>query len=136
MALENTSSLSVLVINEDADILSFFARILDSSGIRALLARDAEEAVGVAKRGYVPIDLVLTDIALGPEAVDQLRRLRPEVRVLYMSAYLDSGVIRIELVDHAFQTTSKTSDHGGLIEAIRTAATRPLTFMAGSVSGQ
>src|SRR5580698_483772 len=51
----NNASLSVLVINEDAEILSFFARILDGNGIRALLARDAGEAVGIAKRGYVPI---------------------------------------------------------------------------------
>jgi two-component system, cell cycle sensor histidine kinase and response regulator CckA len=128
--------LSVLVINETAEILSFFARMLDGNGIRALLARNADEAVGIAKRGYVPIDLVLTDVAVGPDDADRLRQLRPEVRVLYMSAYLDSGVIRIELMDRGFHTTSKVSDHGGLIESIRAAAARPLVHMAGSVRGQ
>jgi DNA-binding NtrC family response regulator len=132
----DSNSLSVLVINEDADVLSFFAKILDSNGIRALLAHNADEAVGIAKRGYVPIDLVLTDVAPGLDAVDRLHQLRPEVRVLYMSAYVDAGVIRIDLVDRGLHTTSKTSDHGGLIESIRTAAARPLTYTAGSVSGQ
>jgi DNA-binding response OmpR family regulator len=124
--MPDSASLSVLVINDDAEILSFFARILDSNGIRALLARDTGEAVGIAKRGYVPIDLVLTDVLVKPDAVDGLRQLRPEVRVLYMSAFLDGEVIRIELINHGFHTTSKNSDHGGLIESIRTAAARPL----------
>src|ERR1022692_3386672 len=109
MATDRTP-LSVLVIDEDAEVLSFFAKILGSNGIRALLARNAGEAVGIAKRGYVPIDLVLTGVLLkpdaaapglgsGPELVDRLRELRPDVRALYMSARVDSGVIRIELVD-------------------------------------
>jgi CheY-like chemotaxis protein len=133
---KDSASLSVLVINEDAEILAFFARILDSNGIRALLARDAGEAIGIAKRGYVPIDLVLTDFALNPDAVGGLRLLRPEVRALYMSAFLDSGVIRIELVDRGFHTTSRNSDHGGLIESIRIAAAAPRTRTSGSSSGQ
>jgi CheY-like chemotaxis protein len=130
----DSASLSVLVINEDAEILSFFARILDSSGIRALLARDTAEAVGIAERGYVPIDLVVTDVVVKPDAIDRLRQLRPDVRVLYISAYLDGDVIRIELIDHGFHTTSQTSDHGGLIESIRIAAVGPLRRMAGGAS--
>jgi DNA-binding NtrC family response regulator len=139
---KDSAFLSVLVIDEDAEILSFFAKILDSNGIRALLARNADEAIGIAKRGYVPIDLVLTDVELkadaesGPELVDKLRQLRPEVRALYMSAQVDSEVIRIELVDRGFHTTSKSPDDGGLIESIRTAAARPLSRTAGSRNGQ
>jgi two-component system cell cycle sensor histidine kinase/response regulator CckA len=130
------SPLSVLVINEDAEILSFFARILDSNGIRALLARNAGEAVGIAKRGYVPIDLVLTDVAQRPDAAGRLRQLRPEVRVLYMSAYIDSDVIRIELMDRGFHTASKNSDDRGLIESIRAAATGLQNQLISSASAQ
>jgi CheY-like chemotaxis protein len=143
----HSASLSVLVIDDDAQILSFFARILHSNGIRALLARNAGEAIGIAKRGYVPIDLVLTDVVLktesaasdvdsGPELVDRIRHLRPEVRALYMSAYVDSEVIRIELVDRGFHTTSKSADDGGLIGSIWSAAARPMVQMAGSRGAQ
>jgi CheY-like chemotaxis protein len=143
MATDRTP-LSVLVIDDDAEILSFFAKILDSNGIRALLARNAGEAVGIAKRGYVPIDLVLTEVLLKPDAaapdvdngpalVDRLRQLRPDLRALYMSARVDSGVIRIEFVDRGVHTLSKNSDDRGLIESIRTAA-RPMVRTAGSAS--
>jgi CheY-like chemotaxis protein len=141
MATDRTP-LSVLVIDEDAEILSFFARILDSNGIRPLLARNGGEAEGIAKRGYVPIDLVLTNVLLKPdvaapdldgglELVDRLRQLRPDVRALYMSAYVDTEVIRIELLDRGGHTLLKNSDDRGLIESIRTAAAKPLVQTAG-----
>jgi len=140
-------SLSVLVVDEDPEILSFFARVLDINGIRALLARNQDEAIGIAKRSYVPIHLVLTDVSLKPDAgtsdpssgpllVRRLRELRPEVRALYMSAYLDAEVIRIELMDRGFETTSKSSDNQGLLESIRSAAAAPLVRRAGSTPTQ
>jgi DNA-binding NtrC family response regulator len=129
--------MSVLVVDDEPEVLSFFARILDASGMRALLARNVHEAVGIAKRGYVPIDLVLTDTDLKPDihdrevvsgiqVVDQVRELRPDVRALYMSANIDSGVIRIKMKDHDFATTPDSPDDQGLIESIRIAATKPL----------
>lgn len=135
-------SLSVLVIDEETEVLCFFASILNANGIRALLARNANEAIGIANRGYVPIDLVLTDILLKPDAaapdvdsglelVGRLRRLRPEIRALYMSAQLDSEVVRIELMDGEFPAFWKRSDDPGLIEAIRAAAGAPLAHAAG-----
>jgi len=140
-------SLSVLVVDEDPEILSFFARVLDINGMRALLARNQDEAIGIAKRSYVPIDLVLTDVLLkpddgtpelgsGPLLVERLRELRPEVRALYMSAYLDAEVIRIELMDRGFETTSKNSDNQGLLESIRRAAAAPLVRRVGSARTQ
>jgi CheY-like chemotaxis protein len=135
-------SLSVLVVDEEPEILSFFARILDANGMRALLARNAKEAMGIANRGYVPIDVVLTDVVValdsqssgsisGAELVDRLRELRPEVRALFMSASLDEEVIRVRLTERSFETTTIRSenvhsDDEGLIESIRKEATRPL----------
>jgi DNA-binding NtrC family response regulator len=141
-------SLSVLVVDDDPQILSFFARILDFNGMRALLAHNHDEAIEIAKRGYVPIDLVLTDVSLKPDLkpndgtadltsgtalVERLQQLRPEVRALYMSAYLDSEMIRIEMVDRGFQTTSKSWDTRGLLEVIRSAATAPLVRRVGGM---
>jgi DNA-binding NtrC family response regulator len=135
-------ALSVLVIDEETEVLCFFAGILKAHGMRALLARNANEAIGIANRGYVPIDLVLTDVVLKPDAaapdldsglelVGRLRRLRPEIRALYMSAHLDSEVIRIALMDGEFSPMWKRSDDPGLIEAIRIAASAPLVHAAG-----
>jgi len=140
-------SLSVLVVDEEPDVLSFFARILDANGMRALLARNADEAIDIAKRGYVPIDLVLADVFLHPntvqsalnigtELVDKLRQLRPSLRALYMSASVDSEVIRIELLDRGFQSMTKSTDERGLIEWIRDAAAGQLAQAMGGSTRQ
>ncbi len=137
-------SLSVLIVDEEPEILAFFARILDSNGMRALLARTPDEAIGIAKRGYVPIDLVVTDVLLrtedtrpgeesnGSELIDRLREFRPDVRALYMSASADDEVIRVELMDRSFDARSKTDDPG-LVASIRAAATAPLVHRVGGM---
>jgi DNA-binding response OmpR family regulator len=118
--------LSVLVVAEEPELLSFFARILDSDGMRALLARTTEQAVGIAKLGDIPIDLVLIDVLLsGMELVERIRKLRPEIRALFMSAKVESAMIRIEFLDRWLRTWSPDSAGGGLIESIRAAAAAP-----------
>jgi CheY-like chemotaxis protein len=110
-SMAGSEPLSVLVVDEDASILTFLARLLDANGIRALLARSAEEAMSIAQRSYIPINLILTDVTVreaaddsvsesaGAQLVSRLRQIRPEARVLYMSAYTDAGVIRIQLMN-------------------------------------
>src|SRR5690349_15817300 len=130
--------LAVLVIDSEPDILGFFARILDASGMRALLARTAGEAIGIARRGYVPIDVVLSEVNLRPDTrrkdrdeqeitdahqlMDRLAQLRPGIKPLFMSTHVDSGVIRIELLDRNVRATSQNADDASLIESIRNAA--------------
>lgn len=136
----NSDPLSVLVVDEEPAILDFIARLLDNNGMRALLARSAREAMEIAQRGYVPIDLILTDIVVkdsgtdsgvseitGAELLNRLRQIRPGTRALYMSAYVDAGVIRIQPMSRQSEEPGKSSD-GNLIDSILTAATAPLTF--------
>src|SRR4051812_39239241 len=115
MAVRN-DSLSVLVVDDEPEILAFIARVLDANGMRALLSRNLAEAVGIAQRGYVPIDLVLTD---SEAIVDGIREIRPDVRALYVSAQLDSGIIRLAVMN-------QNPDDEGLIESIRKAAQAPM----------
>jgi CheY-like chemotaxis protein len=142
---DSIDSLAVLVVDESEEVLSFFAKILNASGMRALLASKAEEALCIAKRGYLPIDLILTDVLLKPDPskpdlvsghdlVDSLRAIRPEVRALYMSASVESETVRIELIDCGLQTTSNSPDSNELIEAIRKGATAPHVQRMGSSS--
>ncbi len=138
--MTDLDALSVLVVDEELSILTFLASLLEANGMRALLARSAHEAVGIAQRGYVPIDLILTDIVVkesmadsglaeitGAEMLNRLRQIRTDTRALYMSAYVDAGVIRIQLMNRQSDEDHTTPDNT-LIESIRTAATAPLTF--------
>ena len=145
--MADLDALSVLVVDEEPSILTFLASLLETNGMRALLARSAHEAIGIAQRGYVPIDLILTDIVVkesiadsgiseitGAEMLNRLRQIRPDTRALYMSAYVDTGVIRIQLMNR--QDGEDSVKDQALIESIRMAAVAPLTFRGSFASAQ
>jgi len=115
-------SYSVLVVDDDPGILIFIGRLLHLHGARALFARSASQAIRIAAREYVPIDLILSNVTLpelsGPEAVNRVRGIRPGLQALYMSAQTDDGVIRIDLMHRG--DSCKT-----LFETIRQAVVRP-----------
>jgi CheY-like chemotaxis protein len=56
-----------------------------------LTASDREGALAWSQHHAGPIDRVLTDLSLsgatGPEVVEQIRSARPDISVLYMTAY-------------------------------------------------
>jgi response regulator RpfG family c-di-GMP phosphodiesterase len=134
----NSSSIptSVLVVDEDPAILILIAKILDTSGMRALLARNGSEAVEIAERHEIPIDLIVANVAIpeprDPQLLDQLRRIRPGVRDLSMAACVDGGVIRIQLLTGGHGAEPVVCD-GGLVESIRKSAKAHRTRHAGPV---
>ncbi len=113
--MAGSDPLSVLVVDEDASN----PRISGASSRRQRDTRVARTqrrrgVEGIAQRSYIPINLILTDVTVreavndpgvgkrrGAACVSRLRQIRPEARVLYMSAYTDAGMIRIQLDEPA-----------------------------------
>jgi response regulator RpfG family c-di-GMP phosphodiesterase len=126
--------ISVLLVDQEPSILVFIARVLDASGMRALLARSGSEALEIAERKFVPIDMILANAAIlklqGPELLNHLRRIRPGVRDLCMAACVDRGVVRIQLMAGGPGMESEVC-YDGLVESIRKSAGTPLARRAG-----
>jgi len=80
---------TILVVDDDAQVLAIVGKMLE--GYRILNALNAEEAVCVATGHVGPIHLLLTDVVMpgasGRELAQQLSLQRPEMKVLYMTAF-------------------------------------------------
>lgn len=67
------------------------SRMLSLCGYSVVSAQSGEEALSISEEYAAPIDLVLTDVRMpgmsGPELVAALQKLRPGIRVMYMSAH-------------------------------------------------
>jgi PAS domain S-box-containing protein len=82
---------TVLVVEDESLVRKAVQHYLVGAGYHVLTASDGAEAIERWNAHGGAIDLVLTDLSLaegatGPEIVETLRSVRPEVAVLYMSA--------------------------------------------------
>lgn len=82
---------TVLVVEDETALRRLVCKILSDAKYEVLEAANAQEAFVLATQCGKPIDLLLTDVLMpgmsGPELVDKLRALRPNLLVLFMSGY-------------------------------------------------
>jgi len=82
---------TVLVVEDNVDVLDFVRDVLEAAGYRVLTAMTAAEATTLSEAHPSPIHLLLTDLVLsdlrGQALASRLRAARPTLRVLYISGY-------------------------------------------------
>ncbi len=82
---------TILLVDDQADVLALARDILQDKGYRILEAGDAEQALQIAHAHAEPIHLLLTDVVMpgmnGRQLAGRLSRERPGMRVLYMSGF-------------------------------------------------
>jgi signal transduction histidine kinase len=93
---------TVLLV-EDAPMIRRLAReVMTRAGYVVLEAADGEQAAQLAARP-TRIEVLLTDVIMpganGVALAEQLRRTRPDLRVLFMSGYTDNAIVRNGLLE-------------------------------------
>jgi len=82
---------SVLMIDDENALRFAVARMLRNRGFSVLEAADAESGVDLFRSHALEIDVVLLDLTLpgmsGPDAFAELRKVRPDVKVVLTTAY-------------------------------------------------
>ncbi|HEX2195054.1 MAG TPA: sigma-54 dependent transcriptional regulator [Candidatus Limnocylindria bacterium] len=112
---------SILVVDDDAQIRSLLADLLKSNGYAVREAKTGAEALaGVAKQRP---DLVMMDIKLpdqdGLEVLRALKRERPELEVIVMTAFGGSSSA-IKAMEHgAYDYVTKPFDIDDLLATLR-----------------
>jgi CheY-like chemotaxis protein len=89
---------TVLVIDDDPVVRNVARRILQSVGLGAMLAEDGRDGIDRFAEHADEIVAVVLDMTMpglrGDEVADELRRLKPGVRLLLSSGYDESDVAR------------------------------------------
>jgi two-component system, cell cycle sensor histidine kinase and response regulator CckA len=91
----------VLLVGEDPLVRATIEKLLRQGGYDLMIAVDGQDALQKADEHKGLIDLLVSDIQMpgitGPDLATELRRTRPDLRVMFMSAYpqgllvLDTG---------------------------------------------
>ena len=91
-----TGTETILLVEDEEAVRNLTRRLLESGGYTVLQAASAEQALDVSKAHTGRLEMLLTDVILpglsGPELARQLRGLRPQMRVLYVSGYPDDAM--------------------------------------------
>lgn len=118
-----TAVKTILVVDDEPEILNFVATALRRSGFAVLRAQSGEAALEQFDRSEVPIDLLLTDVVMpgmsGPMLVDRLLSLQPNLPVLFMSGYDDRQVVQRYVLKEGFALLPKPFDITALHAKIR-----------------
>jgi PAS domain S-box-containing protein len=84
---------TILVVEDEIPVQRLVSRILSKNGFKVLLASNGEEALGLVDNHGAELTMILTDIVLpdirGDEIAKRILVKFPELKILYMSGYVD-----------------------------------------------
>ena len=88
---------TVLVIEDESDVLTLAEALLSSLGYRVLTAKDGRDGLDILKKGP-KVDLLLSDVVLpgeinGPDIAEKAKHHVSDIKVLFMSGYAE-GLVR------------------------------------------
>src|ERR1700675_4550874 len=96
---ERAAQKTVLVVDDEQDVLILLKLILETHGYRALLAKGAEGAIRFLGQEDLALDLLLTDVMMpgmtGTDLAQFSKELRPGLPVLFMSGFADTESVRL-----------------------------------------
>lgn len=94
---------TVLLVEDEAAVRELASQFLKSVGYTVLAAEDGAEALAIAERMHQSIDVLVTDIVLprmrGPELAECVKLIRPDIKIVYMSGYLEYSKKAGQLLD-------------------------------------
>jgi CheY-like chemotaxis protein len=124
-AVEKTqgSGISVLLVEDDADVRRFTADALTELGHRVKALDNAQSALACLADGE-DFDLLLTDVVMpgmdGRRLADEALRRKPGLKVLFMTGYTPNAIIHNGMLDPGTHLLSKPFAVAQLAEKVRT----------------
>jgi two-component system cell cycle sensor histidine kinase/response regulator CckA len=93
-----TGSASILLVEDEEAVRSFAARALASRGYTVHEATSGVEALEIMRETGGTIDLVVSDVVMpeldGPSLLRELRKERPDLKIIFVSGYAEDAFAR------------------------------------------
>ena len=121
---------TILLVEDQDEVRNVAKLALRRYGYHVIEARNAGEALLTCERHPRAIHLLLTDVVMpqmsGRELAERLLKVRPDLKVLYMSGYTDNAVIHHGMLDSGVAYMQKPLVPGALARKVRLVLDAPL----------
>jgi CheY-like chemotaxis protein len=115
----------VFLVEDEEMVRTLTQSVLEDAGYRVLTAVDGRDALRVCQSYTGQIHLLLTDVVMprmgGRQLVEEVSKIRPDLRVLYMSGYTDDAIVHHGVLDPGTHFLEKPFSPDALLRKIREA---------------
>ena len=120
---------TVLLAEDDDQVRRLMRRVLEGAGYTVLEAKDGSEALQVAEQHQGPIHLLCTDVIMphmgGREVADRLQLQRPEMKILFVSGYPGSEMVKHGVAEQREAFLSKPLTPSSILRRLRQVLDEP-----------
>jgi NO-binding membrane sensor protein with MHYT domain/nitrogen-specific signal transduction histidine kinase/ActR/RegA family two-component response regulator len=131
---------TILLVEDEAGVRRLTRQILERHGYRVLEATHGVHGLEVADRHDGPIHGLVTDVVMpemgGRELAERLLDVRPDVCVLFMSAYTNDEILRRGLVDPSMAFIPKPFSAKAFVAAVRASLDAPARLRGDQSCGE
>jgi two-component system cell cycle sensor histidine kinase/response regulator CckA len=119
-----------ILLVEDEEIVRGLAReVLEMNGYKVLESGDPQDAISLCQRHKGPIHLLLTDVVMpgmsGRTLADRVSKIRPGLRIAYMSGYTSDAIVHHGVLDADVRFIQKPFTPDSLARTLRAVLDEP-----------
>jgi len=119
-----TGSETILLVEDEQSVRDLARSVLERSGYTVLVAGDGEEALRLSQGHSGDIQLMITDAIMpgmrGRELGEVMQKLRPRIKVLFISGYTDDAAIHQGVLGNGIHFLQKPFTPDTLSSKVRT----------------
>jgi CheY-like chemotaxis protein len=114
---------TVMIVEDSPLVLDFSVSLLVESGYRVMEAESGEEAIRSVNSCKEKIDLLITDVVLpginGKVLAEEIKKARPDIKVLYTSGYTENFIVQQDLAQDGVSFINKPYSAHSFLKKIR-----------------
>jgi PAS domain S-box-containing protein len=114
---------TVLVVEDEEQVLTLSRQILERNGYTVLTARSPDVGLALAASSLAPLHMLVTDVVMpgmnGKELLDRLRVSHPGLKCLFMSGYTADVIAHHGILDEGIQFLQKPFTAATLAARVR-----------------
>jgi CheY-like chemotaxis protein len=115
---------TILLVEDEDGVRGLAKQVLLEHGYTVLEAKYGSEALQICSHYYEPIHLLLTDMVMpqgmsGRLLAEKTRKLLPDIKILYVSGYIDDVILKHGALDPNIPFLQKPFDPLDLLNKVR-----------------
>jgi PAS domain S-box-containing protein len=114
---------TILLVEDDTQLRQLGSSVLSHCGYNVLVAASPEEGLEISKANHNDIRLLVTDVVMprmnGRQLAEQVLRVCPKIKVLYISGYTNNAIVHYGVLDSGLWFLPKPFTLSALVAKVR-----------------